>query len=151
MQHITAKATLLVSICLAFMLAATPATAGANVNKIKGTWEVAGNPEPTCGVGPFVNLVSIARGGTLVNVDPELGAGVGEVYRIGGKTFAAGFFGFINTGQAILRYEVSGKLKLVNDGYMTGTFTAVLLDPAGQPFCSYDGTLEGTRLVPDLS
>lgn len=152
MQHFTSKATLLVSICLAFMLATTPAVAsGAGVNKIKGTWEIIGNPEPTCGVGPFVNLASISRGGTMVNVDPQLGAGVGEIFRVGGKEFAAGFFGFINTGQAILRYEVSGKLTLVNNAYMNGTFTATLFDPAGQAFCSYNGTIEANRLVPDLS
>jgi hypothetical protein len=144
------KTTIIVSLCLFFAIGSPAAHASNGAAAIAGTWEISGNPEPTCGVGPFVNLASITKGGTLINVDPVLGTGVGEVHRLGGKEFGVGFFGFINDGMAILRYEVKGKLTLIDASQAAGTFTATLFDPTGAPFCAYDGTLAATRLVPDL-
>ena len=150
MQTILSKTTVLISLCL-FIIVGSPAVhADSGTQALAGTWEISGNPEPTCGVGPFVNLASISGDGTLINVDPVVGTGVGEVHRLGGKAFGVGFFGFINNGTAILRYEVKGKLMLINAGEATGTFTATISDPQGAPICAYDGTLAATRLVPDL-
>ena len=150
MHQLMSKTTVLATFCLFFVIGSSAAHADNGASAIAGTWEISGTPEPTCGVGPFVNLASITKGGTLINVDPVLGTGVGEVHRLGGKEFGVGFFGFINDGVAILRYEVTGRLTLEDAGQASGTFTATILDPAGAPLCAYDGTLAATRLVPDL-
>ena len=150
MHKIMSRTTVLVSLCLFFVIGSPAAYANNGTKVISGTWEISGNPEPTCGVGPFVNLASISRDGTMINVDPLVGTGVGEVHRLGGKKFGVGFFGFINDGVVILRYEVKGRLTLINRGEATGTFTATISDPSGAPICAYDGTLAATRLVPDL-
>lgn len=122
--------------------------AGHNIGKLAGTWEIQGTPEPTCGVQPFRNYSSFTRDGKIINVDPEVGTGVGEVYRLNGNRYAAGFFGFINDNGTILSYEVQGKLRLVDAGHFTGFFRTIVSDPAGNPACTYEGTLEGYRLVP---
>lgn len=145
------KPIVLASIWLVFIAGAPAVHADNGVKSIAGTWEINGNPEPTCGVGPFVNLVSISRAGTVINVDPDVGTGVGEVHRTGGKQFGVGFFGFIRTETALLRYEVRGEMTIVNAALLNGTFTATILDPSGNPICAYDGTLVANRLVPDLS
>ena len=129
--------------------AAKNASAGSSVGILNGTWEVTGTPDSSpCAPPPFVNLVSITRDGKIINVDPEVGTGVGEAYRISRKTYVAGFFGFINTGQVILRYEVQGELKVINRGEIDGVFLSTIYDPANNPVCQYTGTLEGFRLVP---
>lgn len=134
---------------LATATASANAMAAGNARKISGTWEIHGTPDPNaCGVSDFVNLASITRHGAIVNVDPEIGTGVGETYRINAKTYAAGFFGFINTGQGILRYEVQGTLTVLNRGELGGVFRAQILDPAGNLACEYEGSLAAYRLVP---
>lgn len=150
MHKILSKMAVLVSLCLFFVIGSQAVHADSAMQTLAGTWEISGNPEPTCGTGPFVNLASISADGTLTNVDPVIGTGVGEVHRLGGKEFGVGFFGFINSGMAILRYEVKGRLTLVNSGEASGTFTTTLYDPLGAPICAYDGTLAATRLVADL-
>lgn len=125
------------------------AMASGNVGNLAGTWEIQGTPDPAnqCGVTPFVNLASITRDGKVVNVDPEIGTGVGEGYRIKGKHFAIGFFGFIPTPQGTLRYEVQGSLKLVDKSNFTGLFRTTLFDPAFNPICVYEGSIAGFRQV----
>lgn len=150
MHQLMSKTTVLATLCLFFVIGSPAAHADNGTAAIAGTWEISGNPEPTCGVGPFVNLASISKDGVLVNVDPVVGTGVGEVHRLGGKEFGVGFFGFINDGITILRYEVKGRLTLIDAGQAAGTFTATISDPFGTPLCAYDGTLAATRLVPDL-
>jgi hypothetical protein len=150
MHKIMSKTTVIVSLCLFFVIGSPAAHASNGAAAIAGTWEISGNPEPTCGVGPFINLASISKDGVLINVDPVVGTGVGEVQRLGGKEFAVGFFGFLNSGMAILRYEVKGRLTLIDASQAAGTFTATITDPLGAPICVYGGTLAATRLVPDL-
>ena len=136
---------------LTVSLATIPAPAEAahrNVGFLSGVWEIEGSPEANpCGVGPFTNLVTITRDGKMINVDPNVGTGVGEAYRAGWRKFTAGFFGFINDNGTIIRYEVQGTIELVNRGELGGPFRAILYDPSGAPFCTYEGTITGTRLV----
>lgn len=139
----------LVIVGLATATASANAVAAGNVRNISGTWEIHGTPEPNvCGVGEFVNLASISRHGEIINVDPEIGTGVGEAYRINAKTYAAGFFGFINTGQAILRYEIQSTMTVLNRGELGGPFRALVFDPAGNLACEYEGSLAAYRMVP---
>lgn len=113
-------------------------------HQLSGTWVIQGQPEPTCGVTDFVNFASIGRDGRIVNVDPEVGTGVGEAHRIGSVRFTTVFFGFIP--EAGLSYEVQSTLELVDTAHFAGEFHAILLDANGVEVCSYGGTMEGSRL-----
>jgi len=136
-------------VVLGALTALNPAEASnGNVGPLSGVWEIQGTPDANpCGVAPFLNVASITRDGIITNVDPLVGIAVGEAYRLKKRKFAAGFFGFINDNGAILRYEVQGTLKLINAGQLAGKFRATLFDPTNTPFCTYEGTISGARLV----
>ncbi len=128
---------------------ASPNASAGFVGRINGTWELTGTPDPnTCNAPTFVNLATITVDGKITNIDPALGAGVGEAYRLTRRTYAVGFFGFIPSDQGVLRYEVQGTLKREDWSHVTGRFRTTLFDPAGNPFCEYEGSIEGFRLVP---
>ncbi len=119
------------------------------VGQLNGTWNLTGTPDPNvCDAPAFVNLATITVDGKIINVDPGLGAGVGEAYRLGRRTYAVGFFGFIPSPQGLLRYEVQGTARLQDSSHFTGRFRTILFDPANNPFCEYEGSIEGFRLVP---
>jgi len=148
MRTTISKAAVFLAISLTFIMTSAEASASHNVRKLAGTWDIQGQPEPTCGVQPFRNFTSISREGKIINSDPEVGTGVGEAYRMGRGKYAAGFFGFISDNGTILSYEVQGTLELLDAGHFTGIFRATVFDPAGNPACTYEGTMEGYRLVP---
>ena len=136
---------------LALVAASASANASAGfVGQLSGTWEITGSPDPAnvCGVSDFVNYATITRDGSITNVDPEVGTGVGQAYRLGRRAYAVGFFGFINTGQGVLRYEVQGTAQLEDWSNFTGLFRTTIFDPASNPVCEYEGTISGFRQVP---
>lgn len=138
----------------AFVLTAAPGTAAAGpaVPRIAGTWEIVGTPDPG-GCGPsetFVNITTVTREGFVSNVDPVIGASVGQAYKLGKKRYAIGFFGFISPAPGLtLRLEVQSTLRQLNAGEATGRFRSIVTDPNGIiPECVYEGTISGNRLVP---
>lgn len=151
MKRLPQKWAAMLLIMTTTMLGAGQASAGWVGPRIAGVWEIVGTPDgPSCGpTNPFTNLATITIDGTITNVDPVLGASVGEAYRLGGRKYALGFFGFIPLGPgAVLRYEVQGTGKLINTGEVAGRFRTTITDPAGViPDCIYEGTITGTRLV----
>ncbi len=151
MKRLTQKLTSLFLVAALLSFAAGTASAAAFVPKIAGTWEITGTPDPGgCGPStPFTNVAVITLGGQVTNVDPALGAFVGQAYKLGKKTYAVGFFGYLSPAPGLnLRLEVQGTLKLVNPGEAAGKFRSIVTDPMGNPQCVYEGTIEGTRLVP---
>ncbi len=151
MKRLTQKLTSLILVTAVLSFASGTANAGSFVPRIAGTWEIVGTPDPGgCGPQtPFTNVSTVTFGGQITNVDPVLGASVGQVYRLGKKTYAVGFFGFINAAPGvILNLEVQGTLKLINLGEAAGKFRSIVTDPNGIiPDCVYEGTIQGTRLV----
>ena len=152
MKRLSQKWFALVSIAIALTAFSANAQAGWVGPKLAGVWETVGTPDPsTCGpTGSFENVSTISIDGTVTNVDPDVGTGVGDSYRIGGKKYVLGFFGFISPAPGIrLRYEVQGRLKLVNPGHFVGKFRTIVTDTNGVlPDCVYEGSIEGHRLVP---
>ncbi len=134
----------LLALSLATIAAPAEAAPG-NVGALNGVWEVQGTPDANnCNAVPFTNLVAITRDGTITNVDPDVGTGVGEAYRSGRRTFTVGFFGFINS--SVIRYEIQATAKLINYGELRGRFRTTLSD-TGTPFCTFEGTIRATRLI----
>ena len=131
------------------------AFAGGFVPMLTGAWQIVGTPDPSsfdpagCGpTEPFTNLVSIGWDGSVTNVDPVVGTGIGEVYRSGMRRYTVGFFGFINAGPGgILSYEVQGTIRQINLGEFKGKFRTTITDPADNE-CTYKGRIVGVRLVP---
>lgn len=152
MKRVSQKWLALVSLAIAATALSGNAQAGWVGPKLAGIWETVGTPDPSaCGPSSsFENVSTISLDGTVTNVDPAVGTAVGDSYRIGGKKYVLGFFGFISPAPGItLRYEVQGKLKLVNRGYFVGKFRTIVTDTNGVlPDCIYEGTIEGHRLVP---
>ena len=133
------------------ILGGAPASAGWVGPQLAGAWEITGTPDPG-GCGPsdtFVNVVTISADGSITNVDPVVGTGVGSSYRLGNK-FVVGFFGFLSPAPGLtLRYEVQGTTTLVSPGTFSGRFRTIVTDPNGMiPDCIYEGAIGGTRLVP---
>jgi hypothetical protein len=131
---------------------ATSAPAEASfVPKIAGTWEIAGTPDPGgCAPPPFIGLATIAVDGTLTTVDPQLGPGVGEAFRIGPKRYGTGFFTYLNPAPGVvLNVEVQGELEPIGDSQAAGRFRTILSDPGtGTVVCVYEGDLAASRLEP---
>lgn len=119
---------------------------------LAGVWEITGTPDPGgCGpAGSFENIVAIGTDGLLTNVDPDVGIGVGDVYRLTGDTFVVGFFGYLTPAPGvILRYEIQATAELLDPGTFAGQFRTIVKDTAGAiPDCVYEGTVAGERLVP---
>lgn len=119
---------------------------------VAGTWQISGTPAPNnCNVtDPFTNVAVISFDGTIVNSDPVVGTGVGEVFRIGRFKYGVGFFGaFSPAPGALVKYEVQGTLNANWDGTASGQFRTILTQ-VGSPFppCVYEGTLTGYKLSP---
>jgi hypothetical protein len=152
MKRLPQKIAAVLLVGMTLSLSSESAVAASFVPQLAGTWEITGTPDASeCGPSnPFTNLSSISVGGALVNSDPVLGTSLGEVYRLGRKTYAVGFFGLISVGPgAPLRYEVQGTLKMINPGEAAGRFRTILPDPTGvNQDCIYEGTIQATRLVP---
>lgn len=127
------------------------ASAGQIGPQVAGAWEITGTPDSSvCGPSdPFVNVVTISADGSIVNVDPLVGTGVGSGYRLGNQ-FVVGFFGFISPAPGLtLRYEVQGTTELTSPNAFAGRFRTIVTDPNGViPDCVYEGTISGSRLVP---
>ena len=152
MKRVTQKLATLALVAIVLPFAFGTANAGSFVPKMAGTWEIVGTPDPGgCGPSmPFTNVTNVTRDGQIMNVDPVLGASVGQAYKLGKKTYGVGFFGFINPAPGLtLRLEVQSTLKLINLGEVAGKFRSIITDPNGIiPECVYEGTIEGSRLVP---
>ncbi len=151
MKRVTQKLATLTLVAAVLPFAFGTANAGSFVPKIAGTWEIVGTPDPGgCGPSmPFTNVTTVTPGGQITNVDPFLGASVGQAYKLGNKAYAVGFFGFITPAPGvILKLEVQATLKLINLGEVAGKFRSIVTDPNGIfPECVYEGTIQGTRLV----
>jgi|SRR6056297_1168741 len=131
-------------------LYALSASAAPQVNELAGIWEITGvpvevteDPDGSCELpGSFVNTVKVSSDGSILNVDPFLGAGVGEVHRLRGKTFALGIFGYLPTPPpVVLGYEIQATGTVTGPDTVVGEFRTIL-----GTGCVYTGTIEGTRL-----
>lgn len=151
MKSISRTSTVLFMLAMLTLALVKPASAAQIGNGLAGLWEITGTPDAGgCGPqDPFMNVVSIGADGTFTNVDPVVGTGVGEVFRIGPNEFGAGFFGYISVGPGpLLRYEVQGELARTNGGEFAGKFRTILtLAETGTEVCTYEGTIAGSRLV----
>jgi len=129
---------LLAALALAGGLLVTPVSAQSN--QIAGYWLVSGSPDPTSGVSPFTNVVSLTEGGQVVNVDPNLGTAVGSWERIAGKQYAITFSGFLDEDGN--RYVVTAEITLdPPTQQFNGPFRTQFLDPTGFPFFDFTGTV----------
>ena len=141
----------LVWIALPLLLSVHEASAAGWPPKgIVGTWIVEGQPDPSSGVEPFVNIATAGRNGltlgdgTVVNVDPTVGTAVGTWKHAGGPTYTTTFSGFLTPA---LRYVVRATLNVTGDTF-TGPFNAEVLDLDGNLLFQYTGTVNGVRQGP---
>ncbi len=113
-----------------------------------GTWQIQIIADPGAPFAEVTNVTTIDRRGQMVNVDPELGSSVGEVFRLAGKNYGIGFWGFINQGGFVIRYEVQARALQTDRDQFSGEFRTILEDLAGNSLGGWSGRIEGKRLVP---
>ncbi len=118
------------------------------VGAMTGTWQIQVIAEPGAPFVEVTNLATIDRKGRMVNVDPELGSSVGEVFRLGARKYGIGFWGFINQGGFIIRYEVQANAKQVDQDSFSGEFNQTFRTLSGNNLGGWSGRIEGTRLIP---
>ncbi len=147
LSHKLAALALIGSVALA---PSTPAEA-ASLKMIAGTWEIAGTPDPGgCAPPPFTGFATISADGILTALDPMLGAGVGEAFRTGPKSFGTGFFTYLKPAPGVvLKVEVQGELELMDESAAAGRFRTLLTNPDSDTVvCVYEGDLAASRLEP---
>lgn len=134
-------------LCLSLGMVALPAHAQ-EPSFFKGVWEIMGTPDDP-NRSPFENIGLGTADGSLVNVDPALGTGLGTVVRIAGRTHAVTFFGPIDLGGGVIgRYQVRATAEIfAAQGIASGRFRTTITAPDGTVIDSFEGALEATRLV----
>ena len=119
-------------------------------SRLAGVWRIEGHPDPASTIPSFVNLAMVTPSGKIVNVDPAIGAGVGDSRRVRRGVYDVTFYGFLElTPGEPLQYEVQGTLEVdFQAGTLSGPFTTLVhsLDGSTMLF-SYQGTVDGTRLA----
>ena len=139
--------TLLRSLTIVVTLASGTALAGPN--PLEGVWLITGTPAPKSGMPQFTNVGIIDRRGTIVNSDPDVGTGLGQMFRMTDGKFAAGFFGsFRDETGTLIRYEVQGTVQPVGLMDFTGTYRTILSSVSGDVLAVIEGELAGQRLHP---
>lgn len=128
-------------------VAAVPAQAQER-SFFQGVWEVVGTPDDPA--RPTLSNIGLGSAdGGLVNVDPALGTGVGDVQRVSGRTHTAVFFGPIDLGGGTIgRYRVDATVDIFPvQGTASGRFRTAILAPDGTELDSWEGSLTATRIA----
>lgn len=148
------------SALLAACILLTPAMLLAqDAHQITGAWQLSIKLQVP-GEPVIVNLAAFHADGTVVNVPgaaPDSfntfsSVGVGVWRHAAGSQVQANFYSMMNVptnaGPILLGYQrATGKFTLSQDGStLSGTFTADILDPAGNIQQSFLGTIEGKRI-----
>ena len=140
MKRLTQKLSALLLIAATLPFTVGTASAATAVPKVAGTWEITGTPYPD-GCGPsssFTNVANISLGGQITNVDPLLGAFVGQAQKLSATDYGIGFFGYLSPAPGlVLNLEVQATLQLVNPGKAAGKFRSIITDPAGMRILSF--------------
>lgn len=115
-------------------------------NKLQGSWEVVGTPDPASMVDPFVNLSRMSADGGIINVDPNEGAAVGDWKYLGAGNYSVTFRGFLPGGSG-LRFKVESVVQVSQGGgQFTGPFVTDVTDENGNAVFSFGGQVSATRL-----
>jgi hypothetical protein len=122
-------------------------TAHAGSNRIAGTWIVNGTFDPESGLPPFVNIVVFTTHGTVVNVDPVDGTGVGQWQKIGDHDYSVIFMGFTVIDGQSLMYRVRSQSQHLSESgnEFNAPFTTEILDGNGSIMFSVSGTVHAVR------
>lgn len=139
LQHHTRILTLTLVLAL---MGSTHAIAGGK--GITGLWQIqgtpAGAPEPA-----FTNLAQIGKGGSLTNLDPWFGTGLGQWQRLGGGQYAISFTHYFLDTSGVGEVNVTGTAQLsANKLVFEGEFVTEI-SIGGFVVDSIVGTVEGTR------
>lgn len=111
--------------------------------QLAGIWKVEGIPDAGVPVAPFVNIATISSDGTITNIDPTFGAGVGTIRKVPGNQFAISFFHLVPGGSIL---EVQGSVTDHTADAYSAPFTTTFRDMDGNIQFSFTGTVYGTRL-----
>lgn len=133
--------TLVVTFVLA-MAVNTPALASGD--PISGLWVIEGTPAGA--PGPvFTNTSFNGKDGSITNIDPWFGTGLGQWEKLGGEQYSMSFTHYFLDGGNVGEVNVSAVGEVsANGNVMHGDFTTVI-SINGVVVGSVVGTVEGTR------
>lgn len=124
------------------MAAISPALASGD--PIVGLWVIEGTPDGA--PGPvFTNTAFNGKGGSVTNIDPWFGTGVGQWEKLGGDQYSISFTHYFLDGVNVGEVNVTAIGEVSANGQlMQGEFSTVI-SVNGFVVDSVVGTVEGTR------
>jgi hypothetical protein len=144
------KLFILISLCLVlfsgYVNAETKKVAGRSTTNVAGSWIVNGTPDPQSGIPQFVNFSTMTKDGSIINIDPLDGTGVGEWKKSGDHKYSVTFRGFTVIDGQSMHYRVRGEIQLGKGGnQFDGEFVTDIFDPDGNIVFSVPGTIHAER------
>lgn len=129
---------------IAAMLLALSTPVAAAGNGITGLWEVEGTPAGAPGPA-FTNLAQLGNDGSVTNLDPWFGTGLGQWEKVAGNLYAVTFTHFFLDGEAVGEVKVSATAELSQDREnFSGSFLTEI-SIGGIIVDSFQGTVEADR------
>jgi hypothetical protein len=119
-------------------------TAAVQAQGLGGLWEIEGTPdgapEPA-----FTNLARMDKDGTMVNIDPWFGTGLGQWEKVGAKSYVVGFTHYFLDAEGVGTVEVSSTLNVADDNLSAQGEFLTTISIGGVPLPSIGGTVAATR------
>ena len=129
-------------LAVSFILISAPCLA--NGPGLVGLWEIQGTPDGAPAPA-FTNLAEHDQDGSMTNIDPWFGTGLGKWEKIKSNTYAVDFTHYFLAGEAVGTVSVQGTLELTGDGDTAeGDFLTTIF-VGGQVVDSVTGTIAATR------
>lgn len=99
-------------IAILFLAFSAPAMAAGN--GISSLWEVAGTPAGAPGPA-FTNIFRVHKDGSLTNLDPWFGTGLGQWQKLGGDFYSISFTHYFLDGEDVGEAKVTATVELSAD------------------------------------
>jgi hypothetical protein len=129
---------------LAFVFVVLSAPVYAAGNGIAGLWEIEGTPDGAPGPA-FTNLVSISKEGSLTNIDPWFGTGLGQWQKQGGNLYSISFTHYFLDGESVGEVKVTATAQLSADRQEFHGIFLTEISIGGVPVDSFEGTVVAVR------
>jgi hypothetical protein len=144
-----AGVTFAAAVATAFVLTPGDASAqlarGASPHSPAGFFELEVRPDPSTGIPSFASVALVTADGRILNIDPSLGgAGVGELRREHGDTYAVTFTGFMPDGPPWGRFTVNATVEVSAAGF-EGPFRTTVRAPDGEIVFGFAGQVVAQR------
>lgn len=120
------------------------AGAPACADGLAGLWEIQGTPEGAPEPA-FTNFAHMDKDGTVTNIDPWFGTGLGQWEKVNGQSFTVFFTHFFVDPGGVGTVEVEGSMELGESGLAAAGEFLTVISINGFEVQSVAGTITATR------